>query len=71
MDFSKWLYAHYIKPYLDDCFPEEYDQYLDLLYNELPPGLRADCAKAQEFWATRAFFLGLRTGVGLGPQLDG
>ena len=32
-DFTSWLYAHYIKPYLDQCPKTGYETALDL-----PPG---------------------------------
>ena len=35
-DFTSWLYAHYIKPYLDQCPKTGYETALDLR-NDLVP----------------------------------
>lgn len=64
-DFMKWLYAHYIKPYLKDVPQGDYYFWLDLLHNELPSQDQEALEKATEFTAIHAFLLGLRTGQGL------
>ena len=69
MDFSEWLYQHYIRPYLDTCPKGGYEMYTSLMENILTWQEREDYAKAVEFWATRAFLLGVRTGTGLSEQL--
>lgn len=66
-DFMKWLYAHYICPYLDGAPPEEYEMWLSLLEGEITSDQRRDYEKCREFTAIHAFLLGLRTGRGL-PQ---
>lgn len=69
MNFSLWLYQHYIKNYLESCSREGYEQPLSLMETDLDFEQRQIYAKAIEFWATRAFFLGVRTGAGLSKQL--
>jgi len=66
-DFMKWLYAHYIRPYLDGAPPEEYEMWLSLLEGEITSDQRRDYEKCREFTAIHAFLLGLQTGRGL-PQ---
>ena len=65
MDFKQWLYAHYIKPYLDQCPRQGYDMELSLFENCLDPDERAQMDRVLEFWASRAFMLGVKTGAGL------
>ncbi len=64
-DFMKWLYPHYIKPYLDAVPQGDYEMWIGLLDGELPPDLHAVYEKNEEFTAIHAFLLGLRTGNGL------
>lgn len=66
-DFMLWLYAHYIKPYLDTVPPGDYDFHLELMRNEMLESSVESFEKSQEFTAIHAFLLGLRTGQGL-PQ---
>lgn len=63
-DFTSWLYAHYIKPYLDECPKTGYETALDLPLDLVPDQNRC-FARAVEFYASRAFLLGVRTGAGL------
>lgn len=65
MDFKQWLYANYIKPYLDQCPREGYEMELSLSENCHAPDERARLERVLEFWATRAFMLGVKTGAGL------
>ena len=67
--FLPWLYVHYIKPYLDACSREGYEAPLSLMEGELAGEAGQDYARAVEFWATRSFLLGLRTGAGLSDLL--
>ena len=64
-DFMKWLYANYIKPYLDTIPQGEYKSDFYLLEDEIVSAIADSFSKAQEFTATHAFLLGLRTGQGL------
>lgn len=64
-DFMKWLYAHYIRPYLDAAPRGDYEFWLSLLDSEVTPMGREAAGKAVEFHAVHAFLLGLRTGAGL------
>ncbi len=64
-DFLKWLYPHYIRPYLDAVPQGDYELWLSLMDSELPPDALADYEKCREFTAVHAFLLGLRTGEGL------
>lgn len=66
-DFMKWLYPHYIKPYLDGAPQDDYELWLSLLESEMAPDFREVHAKSLEFTAIHAFLLGLRTGAGLSP----
>ncbi len=61
-DFLKWLYAHYIKPYLDTVPQGDYDFHFDLMRNEMLQSSMESFEKSQEFTAVHAFLLGLRTG---------
>lgn len=63
-DFTSWLYIHYIKPYLEDCPAHQYASAMSLT-SELNTWQREDFDRALEFWASRAFWLGLKTGAGL------
>ena len=63
-DFTSWLYAHYIKPYLDQCPKTGYELALELT-NDLVPDQNRDFDRAIEFYASRAFLLGVKTGAGL------
>ena len=58
-DFMKWLYPHYIRPYLDSVPQGEYEMWLSLMDGDL------EYEKTLEFTAIHAFLLGLRTGAGL------
>lgn len=64
-DFTRWLYAHYIKPQLNAAEIRGYEQSLSLMDTSLDPGLRPSYEQALEFYAGNAFLLGLRTGAGL------
>jgi len=66
-DFMKWLYAHYIRPYLDASPQDEYTLWLSLMDTQMTPDMREDYEKCREFTAIHAFLLGLRTGTGLAP----
>lgn len=68
-DFLKWLYTHYIKPYLDTVPPGDYDFHFNLMRNEML-GISVECfEKSQEFTAVHAFLLGLHTGQAI-PGLN-
>ncbi len=64
-DFMQWLYAHYIKPYLDAAPQGDYAFWFSLMDNEMTPDMREEFEKCQEFTAVHAFLLGLHTGQGL------
>lgn len=63
-DFTPWLYAHYIKPYIDQCPKTGYELALDLP-GDLVPQQNESFDRALEFYASRAFLLGVKTGAGL------
>lgn len=63
-DFTSWLYAHYIKPYLDECPKTGYELALDLP-GDLVLQQNESFERALEFYASRAFLLGVKTGAGL------
>lgn len=64
-DFMKWLYANYIKPQLDTIPRGDYKFDFYLLEDEDASDVVEPFQKTQEFTATHAFLLGLRTGQGL------
>ena len=71
-DFLKWLYPHYIRPYLDAAPQDGYEWWLSLMEGELEPRFREEFEKTLEFTAIHAFLLGMRTGAGLAecfPQI--
>lgn len=64
-DFLRWLYAHYIRPYLDALPQEDYVYDFELMQNEMISSSVESFEKSREFTAVHAFLLGLRTGRGL------
>ena len=64
-DFTRWLYANYIRPQLDSADIRGYEQSRSLMDTSLDPGLRQSYEQALEFYAGNAFLLGLHTGAGL------
>ena len=64
-DFMKWLYANYIKTYLDTIPREDYLPDFYLLEDDIVPDTLNSFNKTQEFTAVHACLLGLRTGRGL------
>ncbi len=66
MEIISWFYKSYIQPQLEAQAEKEPIAFVfSSLENGLEPGYLQDYAQAKEFWATRAFLLGLRTGQGL------
>lgn len=68
-DFMKWLYANYIKPNLDTIPRGDYTPDFYFLEDDISPGTVSSFGRTQEFTATHAFLLGLRTGQGLVDSL--
>lgn len=64
-DFMKFLYAQYIKPYLDNIPEEEYGIYFAEMFDKMSFQVEQLYDKTQEFTVVHAFLLGLRTGRGL------
>ncbi len=64
-DFTRWLYANYIKPHIEHQDRTGYEQPLAVLAIDLMPEQRRDIERLLEFYAVNAFLLGLRTGAGL------
>ena len=65
-DFTRWLYANYIKPQMGTpARGSDYALRLELLQSQLEENGLEDLDKALEFTAIQAFLLGLRTGEGL------
>ena len=60
-----WLYFHYILPILQEEYQGEYAKNIENLQQILDIPHSIDFEMAMEFYATRAFRLGLRTGVSL------
>ena len=69
-DFTRWLYANYIKPQLDTANPRGYEEALSLMDTSLNTALRCEYEKTLEFYAGNAFLLGVRTGAGLSSDLE-
>ena len=66
-DFLSFLYAHYIKPYLDTRPMDDGDTFrASLCENNQTEETRKDVEAVVAFAAAHAFLLGLRTGAGLG-----
>lgn len=53
-DFMKWLYAHYISPYLDTAPRGDYEFWLSLPDSEVAPMGREAAGKAVEFHAVHS-----------------
>lgn len=56
------LYGNYIIPNIED---EEVIECVSKLYQNLTPAQGKLCAEAQKLYVSKAFLLGVRTGVGL------
>ena len=68
-DFLSFLYAHYIKPYLDTRPMDDGDAFrASLCENNQTEETRKDVEAVVAFAATHAFLLGLRTGAGLAEE---
>lgn len=64
-DFMKWLYQHYILPYLEGLPREDYGLFFDEMFEIMSFRCEQLYGKTQEFVVIHAFLLGLRTGQGL------
>ena len=64
-DFTRWLYAEYIKPQLEERDATGYEASLSLMETTLDEGQQKEYARVLEFYAGNAFLLGLRTGARL------
>lgn len=64
-EFTRWLYAAYIKPYIERQDATGYEIPIDMIITDLRPDQRRDMERLLEFYAANAFLLGLRTGEGL------
>ena len=65
-DFLTFLYAHYIKPYLDAQPRDDGDTFrASLCENSQTAESQKDVDAVVAFAAAHAFLLGLRTGAGL------
>ena len=69
-DFMKFLYSQYIKPQLDTIPRGDYEPDFYLLEDDVTPETLSCFSKTQEFTATHAFLLGLRTGKGLSDSFN-
>ena len=64
-DFPRWLYVNYVKPRLGDLYPPDSELPIPPMESLQDADLELLCERAVEFYAGRAFLLGLRTGEGL------
>ena len=69
-DFTRWLYANYIWPYLKAQDTTGYETPLSLMDTCLDTDLKREYQRTLEFYAGHAFLLGLCTGVGLGEEIS-
>lgn len=71
-DFLTFLYAHYIKPYLDAQPRDDGDTFRSsLCENSQTAESQKDVDAVVAFAAVHAFLLGLRTGAGLAAEGGG
>ena len=68
-DFTRWLYAEYIKPQLEERDATGYEASLSLMETTLDEGQQKEYARALEYYSCHAFLLGARTGLGLSDAL--
>ena len=69
-DFLTFLYAHYIKPYLDAQPRDDGDTFRSsLCENSQTAESQKDVDAVVAFAAAHAFLLGLRTGAGLAAEV--
>ncbi len=68
-DFTRWLYANYIWPYLKVQDPTGYETPLSQMDTCLDSDLKREYRRSLEFYAGHAFLLGFRTGAGLEEAL--
>ena len=64
-DFPRWLYINYVKPRLGDLDFPEIELSIPPMESLQDVDIEKLCENAVEFYAGRAFLLGLRTGAGL------
>ena len=64
-DFMCWLYAHYIRPEIENSDITGYEMPLSVIDSNLNTELHKQYERVLEFYASRAFCLGVRTGQGL------
>lgn len=64
-DSMDWLYFHYILPALEEENQGEFAEHIQNLQKILDIPQQFSFEMAMEFYASRAFRLGLRTGVSL------
>ena len=68
-DFLTFLYAHYIRPYLDTRPMDDGDAFRPALCDgNQTEETRKDVEAVAAFAASHAFLLGLRTGAGLAQE---
>ena len=68
-DFTRWLYANYIKPQLEKSDTTGYETALSQMDTTLDGQQKAFYERTIEFYCGNAFLLGLRTGCGLSGRL--
>ena len=70
-DLMKWMYAHYIKSYIESQPKDDGEtMWFDLLENELGPLQRESLEAVTAFFAVQGFRLGLKTGMALAGDLE-
>ena len=70
-DFMRWLYAHYIRPEIEDSDSTGYEMPLSIMDTNLDPELHRQYERVLEYYASRAFCLGIRTAQGLACAVSG
>ncbi len=69
-DLMHCMYDNYIKPQIENQPKDDAEaMQIDLLNNELCPGMKRILQEVLAFYAVQGFRLGVRTGVTLRPDL--
>ena len=69
-DFQTWLYDHYIWPQIESQPMDDGEKFrASLLDTGTTEAEKEDVAAVVRFYASHAFLLGLRSGIGLAPTV--
>ena len=69
-DLMKWMYAHYIRSYIESQPKDDWESmWFDLLENELGPFQQESLEAVTAFFAVHGFRLGVKTRLAFGEEL--